>query len=573
MIRFLWVFFQIEDICSLTTDEEIREMVHSLPRDLLETYARALLKIVTNRKTDLASKIFRWVAATKRPLSVLELREAIAVEPCQPFSEVDKFVNKIEHMIPWCANLLVLDEEEHLVQFAHHSIKDYLLSTPKNPLLEPFHFALAEADHLAGEICCTYHQFNDFKRQLIKQPNTKTTLDPQYIVRASFSSARSNVVAKSWLKLERLWRSSRVTKNAGAWRHLQFLSLGDTNSLLHKLQDQYSFLAYASEHWLSHTSTFRQETSKTWTLWKNLVLGENSLAPKPWISQDWETFAWSVQRYIIEHDHSTLVELWIDEYSGRRFPRELLLEVAYSGSTALYRRLLELQHCDERTWKSLFTDASYNGQEAIVELLLELGQSSKTDQPYLALSISPADRITFAMSALPEVDGCLGLYDRLLTMTASQATPRRTKDTLEMKIALCYGNLKAVKRLLAANVDPDVLLESSTDSYRVVEAEDGLPPISRLKSMTALHVAVVDGNFEILNALLDAGANVNLLAPDGHTALSLAAKKGNVDIMYQLLLAGADTRDTDRIINDLAATDPALRIAFKDAKMLAYSHR
>ncbi|KAL2052979.1 hypothetical protein ABVK25_006616 [Lepraria finkii] len=47
---FLWVFFQIEDICTQTSDDDIATAIHSLPRDLPETYQRAHAKAVRNSK-------------------------------------------------------------------------------------------------------------------------------------------------------------------------------------------------------------------------------------------------------------------------------------------------------------------------------------------------------------------------------------------------------------------------------------------------------------------------------------------------------------------------------------------
>lgn len=117
--RFLWVFFQIEEICSQTSDDEIRQKIRTLPKDLLETFRRALQKIIANQKADVAAKMFRWVAAAKHPMSLLEIREAIAIKPCEKDLRIGQLVNDIDQMVSWCEDLLVLDEEEHLLQFAH----------------------------------------------------------------------------------------------------------------------------------------------------------------------------------------------------------------------------------------------------------------------------------------------------------------------------------------------------------------------------------------------------------------------------------------------------------------------
>ena len=68
IFRFLWVAFQIEDLCRQKSDAEIRHSLKTLPKDLPETYQRALSRIVKEGNGKLANKIFRWVAAAKRPL-------------------------------------------------------------------------------------------------------------------------------------------------------------------------------------------------------------------------------------------------------------------------------------------------------------------------------------------------------------------------------------------------------------------------------------------------------------------------------------------------------------------------
>lgn len=70
-----------------------------------------------------AQKIIKWVAAARRLLTLEELREAIAVEPCQRLRNLESVVNDISQLISCCRNLVTLDEEENVVQFAHHTIK------------------------------------------------------------------------------------------------------------------------------------------------------------------------------------------------------------------------------------------------------------------------------------------------------------------------------------------------------------------------------------------------------------------------------------------------------------------
>lgn len=79
--------FQIEDICGQVCDRDIRETIQKLPKNLPETYNRILSRIAKMGNARLAQKVLPWVATAKRPLLLEELKEAIAIEPLQPYSD------------------------------------------------------------------------------------------------------------------------------------------------------------------------------------------------------------------------------------------------------------------------------------------------------------------------------------------------------------------------------------------------------------------------------------------------------------------------------------------------------
>ena len=76
---FLWVFFQLDDLCEAPSDAIIQETLKNLPDGLIETYQRILTKITQNDLTaNLVQKIFIWVACAQRPMTIAEIKEAAA---------------------------------------------------------------------------------------------------------------------------------------------------------------------------------------------------------------------------------------------------------------------------------------------------------------------------------------------------------------------------------------------------------------------------------------------------------------------------------------------------------------
>ncbi|KAJ7889168.1 hypothetical protein B0H14DRAFT_2562009 [Mycena olivaceomarginata] len=73
----------IESLATKNTVKAVRAALKNLPEDLEDTYNEALDRIESQSKEDkaLALLALTWVANAKRPLSVAELLEAIAIEP------------------------------------------------------------------------------------------------------------------------------------------------------------------------------------------------------------------------------------------------------------------------------------------------------------------------------------------------------------------------------------------------------------------------------------------------------------------------------------------------------------
>lgn len=129
--RYLWVSLQLDSIFpsqskTVVTYEHILNLINNLPKDLPEAFERALEEIIDDRYGD---SIMKLVMAAPSPLSVDELRVALAVVPGDPAWYAAKLATNESQLIPLCGgNLLEVDEEDGKIRFIHHSVKEGISS-------------------------------------------------------------------------------------------------------------------------------------------------------------------------------------------------------------------------------------------------------------------------------------------------------------------------------------------------------------------------------------------------------------------------------------------------------------
>ena len=127
-----------------------------------------------------------------------------------------------------------------------------------------------------------------------------------------------------------------------------------------------------------------------------------------------------------------------------------------------------------------------------------------------------------------ECEGPLEFLDVLLTYKAILSDAIEERGLEEMLLAVTEDNLKVVNRLLGVHVNANVI----TQNRSLTE---------KCGSALAVAVAASEGHVEIVEALLAAGADVNLATGTSQrTALYAAAESGNEHVIVALLAANAD---------------------------------
>lgn len=103
---------------------------------------------------ELAKQVLSWLTFTKRPLTILELRYALAVEvgQCKLYEEN---LPQIENIVAVCAGLVAVDEQRKIIRLAHYTTQDYFK--------EEANRWFPDADFDMMRICVAYLSFSVFQ--------------------------------------------------------------------------------------------------------------------------------------------------------------------------------------------------------------------------------------------------------------------------------------------------------------------------------------------------------------------------------------------------------------------------
>ncbi|KAJ0135112.1 Glutathione S-transferase psoE [Fusarium oxysporum f. sp. albedinis] len=552
---FLWVTFLINEVCIASCDDDIRQSLRSLPKDLEETFARALSRILfRQKKAELVQKVFRWVAAAKRPLALDEIREAVSIDVGQPYLKTERLVREMSPIVLWCENLLqVTEEQPQSLQFAHSTIHDFITKGDLPIQLSDFHVDLEVADHFAGEICITYLHLNNFKTTVARRPQP---LRVNPVAMAGTALGQGSKVTELTTRFVDVLGCPKAKANPDLAGTLISYDRADG---LDRLQQNHPFLKYAAKHWVSHTANFQKGRS-THVPWQESIFHRNEEVILIWSHQ---THHYALLRYA--NSVPGLPEL-------KRI--ELMRTSASEGDDEAIAIFLDAgcsMVCIDRALQA----ASAGGHIQVVERLLNAGANVNAapaaDRGRTALqaasavghiqvverllnagaNVNAAAAARYGRTALQAASegGHIQVVERLLNAGADvNAAAAARYGRTALQAASAVGHIQVVERLLeaGANVNAaaadrgrtalqvvDRLLNAGADVNAAAAAEEG---------RTALQAASEGGHIQVVERLLEAGANVNAAAAaeEGRTALQAASAGGHIQVVERLLNAGAN---------------------------------
>jgi len=173
----------------------------------------------------------------------------------------------------------------------------------------------------------------------------------------------------------------------------------------------------------------------------------------------------------------------------------------------------------------------------------------------------------------PQPDGMTALHwaayydDReiadLLVRAGASVKAANRYGVTPLSLACTNGDAAMVELLLKAGADPSLSLPGGETPLMTAARTGSLPSVKALlargavvdskddrRGQTAVMWAAAEGHADVVQTLIDAGADFRLRVPSGLTPLMFAAREGRLDVVRVLLKAGADANDVIPVDNN-----------------------
>ncbi|KAF8247817.1 ankyrin [Wilcoxina mikolae CBS 423.85] len=126
MDMFLLAELQFNSISQWTTVNKMKKALTELPDGLHESFEKTLARIKQqfSDQGELALEVLRWISHAKRPLSVDELRQALAIQPNETCFDEDDMPDQ-GTMIHVCMGLVIIDQQSSIIRLVHYSLQEY----------------------------------------------------------------------------------------------------------------------------------------------------------------------------------------------------------------------------------------------------------------------------------------------------------------------------------------------------------------------------------------------------------------------------------------------------------------
>ena len=510
--NFQWVKLVVVLVHSLVrrgiSSRAVQEEVDQIPQELSKLYKELLTSMIKHEMQE-SLQLMQWIHFGLRPLTLRELRTAMAVDASSSSGSIDHYVETDEAMERRVRDLSrglagVVQHEEHMVaQFVHQTVIDFLVDEGFD-LLDRSQRA-ATADTFANR---SHFQLSDVCIRYL----ATVRLPP--VIREDF--------------------------------------YGDEESIISDLDLKFPFLEYASVSWIPHAEECERENISASRLLSHF---ESSSFLESWYSllrpfeHNLEYLVWPIEivhiasRYNLVRALDFILSQSVNVNLKTGSGRTPLLLAALGGHEEVVKLLLERNEVDadlkDDQDESPLSYALILGHEKVVELLLKRNDvKADSRDGYGRSPLSYAAKL-----------GHEKIIKLLLKRNDVETDSRDLDDRSPLSYAAEYEHEKIVELLLKRNdveADSRDIFGQSPLFYAALhghekivelflERDDVAVDSLDLDGRSPLSFASERGHEGVLRLLIERGnADVNLKDHKGKTPLEYADKLGLEEIMKLL---------------------------------------
>jgi ankyrin repeat domain-containing protein 50 len=268
---FLWVRLQVESLCRMKTDASIRAALKNLLKSLSETFNRIISLTTENGDQVLQRRIFDYILAAYRPLTLGELEEALSVVLGDTVWDSTKLINDIYAALGSCGCLITIDEEDFTVRFIHHSVKQYLKESGNIPFpirtvlywrKSPIRTIQVAKTTMADTII-TYLSYDVFEKQVFDKHVVKISMK-EMKVRETPSIIVATALESSSVRRDIALRLLKSKMNPSVDIARTILETGRPR--LNEEARDFQFFRYMTEYWPQYLVHYSQSIPENQTL-------------------------------------------------------------------------------------------------------------------------------------------------------------------------------------------------------------------------------------------------------------------------------------------------------------------
>jgi len=454
----------MDSLVNQTSARNIYRALERLPEKLNDTFDDAMNRTAAQPEEHslLANQVISWIFYAKRPLQIAELREALAVEPGD--TRLDRSgCHEVQLSLDVCCGLVSIDEQDNVIRLVHYSFQQYLE--------DHWNTDCPGSKSGIATTCLTYLTLDDFSPEAVEDTN-----GPTFALQDASLSTRSR------------------------W------------------QDSHRFFSYVASYWAEH------------------VKGNLEIELEPLIIR---FFRKKVHLLYGLQEYNKLMFRNLEYDSWPHEPSPLHL-TAYWGLSHITNVLVDQGadvHAEDAQKRTPLICAALNGQNDVACNLLRHGADVDARDSSSATPLHAA-----------VINNHLGVAKSLLEC-GSDANPQNKYGSTPMSLAACNGNLPMLDLLLRRGAQVEKIEERGLSPLEMASRGGHTAAVQWLlmrgadvnsKNACPLVEAVFANQIHIVRILQDAGADINAMNELGYTALGAAVKQGNMNIVQRLVKAGAD---------------------------------